>query len=134
MNRKEAKEFLLKELKKVPDRDVLRVATREQLERILVEVDFKTMDDFLMEHNLELSIDEVPKELYIELMCYFSVLPAKSARRKSTPFYGKEIWNFEDASTCEVFFERARRILKTNYSDTFLKQLIKYARSDREDL
>lgn len=131
MNREEAVKFLLEELKKVPNRDVLRLATEEQMERIAAELDLETMKNFLKEDDLKLNIQEIPEELYTEISLYFCMLQQFTGRY----VYDSEVWAC-DENTLQ-FIESVRKSLKVmeylELADATIAEFLAYAKSDKPD-
>lgn len=135
MNREEAKKFLLEELKKVPDRDVCRVATEEQIQRIAAELDFETMIDFLEVEDLELSIAEIPEKLHTEIVLYFCML---TEYEYYVGISDEAVWNakLDDESTYN-FITNIKRIFWLSESERVteicIADFLEYSRSDKPD-
>lgn len=141
MKRDEAVKFLLEELKKVPNLDVCRVATDQQMKRIAAEIDFETMQSFWLDAvlnadldaGLELKISEVPVELYTEVILYFCMLVEY---RRALPD-DDDIWNLEDEATV-AFLSKVKHLFQLDededFMDIYVSDFLEYAaKSDKPD-
>ena len=130
------KKFFLEELKKVPNRDVLKVATREEILRIAEEIDFKAIKE--MAYGLGLEKKDIPSELLFEANFFFSLSLEVSIRGSWGVF---DVWNLKDSDTYQMVekyatlicgVEDTKAILDLYYFD--LDFVLHYAKSDRPDL
>ncbi len=133
MNREQVLEFLLKELEKVPNRDVCRVATEEQMKRIAAELDFEAILEFLLDEDLKLCISEIPEGFHMEIILYFAMMT--EVDESQFPYEG-EIWDLFDKATGDfvanvkqIFLNSERQEIASIWSFEFLE----YAKSDKPD-
>ena len=135
MNREQVLEFLLKELEKVPNRDVCRVATEEQMERIAAELDFETILEIWLVEDLKLYISEIPEELRTEVIVYFCLL----TEYEYADLNEKEIWSYYDEETLAFLtnIEEVFWLVRAGHCDHVLDirvaDFLEYAKSDKPD-
>ena len=78
MDQTAAQEFLFKQLDtQVPNEEICRVATKEQIERIAAEIDFEPIKDYFETGSLGLTIRNVPPDLWFKLTLW-SILITES--------------------------------------------------------
>ena len=131
MNREEALEILLEQLKKVPNREVCKCATAEEIIRIFEEINFGKIYDFIFTGNLALKISEIPEDQKFEVILYFSKF---SEIERVAYWY---LCDYDDDQT-EKWHERSKEILEIDwFSELFevdVDTLLEYAKSDKPDL
>ena len=138
MERKEVIKVLFEELeKKVPNRDICRVATKEQIQRIMKEVDFEAIERYLESKSLGLTAADIPRELVFEMILY-SLSTTEWDKDGSTIYYmDTTLWNLEDAAT-KIFIQGIKKVfgLDDFKELTCLKldDFLKYAKSDEPSL
>lgn len=131
--REEIIKFLLEELKKVPNREICQVVTAEQMDRIIAELNFEPMLEFLVKDDLEIKSHEIPLELRTEMVLYICILEEENDRY----FYDDEIWDFDDAAV-EEFVENTKKLLELGkdleLTDVAIADFLEYAKSDKPDI
>lgn len=135
------KKFFLEELKKVPNRDVLKVATREEIRRIAEEIDFMAIERIYAESpSLGLVKSDVPPELLFEANFIFNLsLEFEEELHTGGHWEVYYVWNLNDSDTHKMLQHYAMLIRGGDASlyDAYffsLDAVLQYARSDKPDL
>lgn len=137
MTGQKALESLLKEFEKVPSRDVCRVATEQQMERIAADFDFETMEEFFEDHclHLDLCVSQIPAELRMEAIVYFAML----TEYVDPCIVEDEVWDRHDEETAD-FLTSVKEIFQIyedgrcdDVLDISVVELLEYARSGMPD-
>lgn len=141
MERKELVEKLIEEFKKVPNRDVCRVATKDEVKVIADEmkIDFETMIQFSSSKALLLTICAIPKEFHFEAIMFFTM--AGDYYFDEFYFQNPEetIWNLNDQETLDegekikVVFYNLDKVWLNSILDIRVEDMLKYAQSDLPD-
>ena len=135
MNRDEAKKILLEQLEKLPNREICRIATEEEIETIVkqVEIDVEnTVSQILLVDNLYFKLSEIPKDKRFEAILYLALYS-----EEFKDFYildDFEIWDLADTET-DIWIEKLKRMLEidTDLSCICLKDVLEYAKSSKPD-
>lgn len=140
MNAKE-KSLFLEQIKKVPNRDVLKVATRDEILRIAEEIDFKAIEEiYFKAHGLELKKSDIPAEELFEVNFFFNL---SSEFEEELETIGEwtvsDVWNLKDSNTCQMLQDYAILIggEKAWMYDAYffnLDAVLQYAKSNKSDL
>lgn len=142
------KEIFLKKLKKVPNRDVFKVATKSQLEiiteELIAETDRKVVI-FLQENESFLfKANEIPNDLWFEMVA-FLVLTAEAVEGDIEGIWGYNNDRFFDVTDENVIkkleeiadileiYDKTERLFGQISSDVTIEDLIAYAKSDKAD-
>lgn len=112
------KKFFLEELKKVPNRDVLKVATREEIRRIAEEIDFMAIERIYAESpSLGLLKSDIPSELLFEANFIFNLsLEFEKELGTGGSWEVYYVWNLEDLDTYRMVANYATHIGDINTS------------------
>lgn len=149
MNRLEAKKFLLKELKKVPNREVFKVATKSQLEiiteEIIVEID-KKVEVFLKENESFLfKAKEIPNNLWFEMVAFLALTAEAVEVEDVDAIWGydnEQFFNFMDEKIVEKLekvadileiYDKTEQLFGQISTDVTIEDLMSYAKSDKAD-
>lgn len=135
------KKFFLEELKKVPNRDVLKVATWEEILRIAREIDFQAVEQIYFKANgLKLKKCDIPAEELFEANFFFNLSSEFEEQLKTIGEWTvHNVWDLNDSDTCKMLEDYATLIVgeKAWMYDAYffnLDAVLKYAKSDRPDL
>lgn len=134
----EQKTLFLEEIKKVPNRDVLRVATRAEIRRIAEEIDFEAIERIYAESpSLGLVKSDIPEDMLFEANFIFN-LSLEFETELHTGGYWEVyyVWNLEDLDTYKMVENYAIHIGDINSSiyDAYsfsLDTVLQYAKSSR---
>ncbi len=99
------KNRFFEELKKFPNLEICRIATKEQIQRIMKEADFSWLNE---EQNLNLTKAEVTDDLLCEVMLF--IISRTDWSDEDFPIYyvDEKFWNMEDEATKELLGEIKR--------------------------
>jgi len=89
----ERKEFLWKELNKLPNREVCKCATIKEIIRILQEVNVKDAREVFEDFEINLTVSEIPDGQIFETILYFLLAPEWN---EDFLVYDEYIWNLSD--------------------------------------
>ncbi len=128
------KENFLEELRKnVPNRDVCRVATKEQIEQIMAEVNFEFVDE-LLENRIMIS--HIPEDILFEMVLYVLSTTEWEEEAIIAGFTDFQIFNLEDKKT-RIFINVIKKMFGIPKSGDLIElkldDFLLYAKSDQPD-
>ena len=127
-----AKKFLVEELKKVPNREICKVITKEQFERVVKELDLETMKNYLENCALSLTVADIPDDMWFETILYLVLLTERT--EGCTIFYLDENLFDLNAETKEKISVIKKTIgYVGEISLLEIDLLLKYCKSERPD-
>jgi len=130
----ERKEFLWKELNKLPNREVCKCATIKEIIRILQEVNVKDAREVFEDFEINLTVSEIPDGQIFETILYFLLAPEWN---EDFLVYDEYIWNLSDEET-KKRLEEAKEVLEIDFDEELcnilLSEFLEYAKSDKPDI
>jgi len=123
------KQYLLKILREeIPDRDICKIITREELQILSSRIDFETIQDFLMEKEFELTSEEIG-DLWFELVLFLRMF--QECWEAAYVAWDSDVFDFMDSETVERI-EYIKAKLEFNDDFCFLRyeSLIEFAKSE----
>lgn len=129
MERENAIKIFLDQLGKVPNRDACKVATKEKIEEIAKKMNFGEIWNFLEEHDLDLTVKDIPKEQHYEVILASALFNEWS----KDEIYTWEIWDESDKATGEML-NKVRELFECDIlSDLTISDFLEYASSNKPD-
>ena len=138
MTDQEAKKDFLKQLrKKVPNRDVCREATKEQIVRIMKEVDFGFCEKVCENSILKLTPTNIPKEFVFEMILYVLSTSEWEGDTLIAWYRDPQLFNLEDKEMRDSIdaIKKMFKIPKSGYlTQLKLDRFLEYAKSKDPDI
>ncbi len=123
---------------KVPNREVCRVASQQEIERIMAEVNAIIEEKKIEEQRIEITAEKLPREIVFEMVLYIiSTTEWLGYEDDNISYNDKKFWNLEDKAT-RNFVNGIKMVFGIAKSEQLtslkLEDFLAYAKSDAPGL